>query len=74
MMIVDHHSQVPQCNWLKAEYMMMSKNLDDDDTLLLLVEILEEVEEFFLNSFFVDILVDKLQWYAKYVSVCEIHH
>ena len=52
----------------------MSKNLDDDDTLLLLVEILEEVEEFFLNSFFVDILVDKLQWYAKYVSVCEIHH
>ena len=57
-----------------AEYMMISKNLDDDDTLLLLVEILEEVEEFFLNSFFVDILVDKLQWYAKYVSVCEIHH
>ena len=59
---------------LIAEYMMISKNLDDDDTLLLLVEILEEVEEFFLNSFFVDILVDKLQWYAKYVSVCEIHH
>ena len=57
-----------------AKYMIMSKNLDDDDTLLLLVEILEEVEEFFLNSFFVDILVDKLQWYAKYVSVCEIHH
>ena len=56
------------------EYAMMSKNLDDDDTLLLLVEILEEVEEFFLNSFFVDIPVEKLQWYAKYVSVCEIHH
>ena len=51
-----------------AEYMMVSRNLDDDDTLLLLVEILEEVEEFFLNSFFVDILVDKLQWCAKYVS------
>ena len=45
---------------LMDEYMRMSKNLDDDDTLLLLVEILEEVEEFFLNSFFVDILVDKL--------------
>ena len=48
-------------SWQNSEYMMMSKNLDDDDTLLLLVEILEEVEEFFLNSFFVDILVDKLQ-------------
>ena len=46
---------------MNIEYAMMIKNLDDDDTLLLLVEILEEVEEFFLNSFFVDILVDKLQ-------------
>ena len=31
-------------------------NLDEDDTLLLLMDILEEVEEFFLKDFLADIL------------------
>ena len=32
------------------------KNLEEDETLLLLMDILEEVEEFFLKDFLADIL------------------
>ena len=39
----------------------LKSNLDEDETLLLLMEILDEVEEFFLKDFFADIFSDKMK-------------
>ena len=40
----------------------LKSNLDEDETLLLLMEILDEVEEFFLRDFFADIFSDKMKY------------
>ena len=40
----------------------LKSNLNEDETLLLLMEILDEVEEFFLRDFFADIFSDKMKY------------